>query len=375
MDITKEHINSLATKLKGFKHNYAKSVYNPMEQFVEYVSTKEIVHSKIIASLLNPYGEHGLGMNFLLNFLTAVHVNVPNKFNPDKLNVLEPDITNVKVFTEKTISNSRRIDILITAIIGGEERVIVIENKLNDAVYQSNQLEDYRSEFSNCKTNVVCIHRINKNEDKPTDADKIIYANDVANIIDKTTKEYQGDVIANLKSYSCYLKNISKQNIIMDNAINLLNSELTADDFNFIRSLVDAYGQLPRAYAKHLKIMATQYKNALIASIPSRYDNYCYIWNEDYYNTKPFWVAVGFSQDSASFYVVSNDKHDWDERCKIKFAKSLGFRKSSTDSEGTWYKPTSNFELNFTGQGKPDFDDIMRRVIEILDKIHTTPKL
>ena len=46
----------LKDKLKnaGFKFEASTSVYNPMEKFAYYVSTKEIVHSKIIADLLNP---------------------------------------------------------------------------------------------------------------------------------------------------------------------------------------------------------------------------------------------------------------------------------------------------------------------------------
>lgn len=43
MDVTKENLNILIAKLNGFKHNYSKPIYNPMEQFVDYVSTKEIV--------------------------------------------------------------------------------------------------------------------------------------------------------------------------------------------------------------------------------------------------------------------------------------------------------------------------------------------
>ena len=40
MDVTKENLNILIAKLNGFKHNYSKPIYNPMEQFVDYVSTK-----------------------------------------------------------------------------------------------------------------------------------------------------------------------------------------------------------------------------------------------------------------------------------------------------------------------------------------------
>ena len=54
----KQSLKILKAKLKnaGFRFEASTSVYNPMERFADYVSTKEIVHSKIIADLLNPNG-------------------------------------------------------------------------------------------------------------------------------------------------------------------------------------------------------------------------------------------------------------------------------------------------------------------------------
>lgn len=49
-------------RFKGFDYSTVCVEYNPMETFVEYVSTKEIVHSRIIAELLNPNGSHHLGL-------------------------------------------------------------------------------------------------------------------------------------------------------------------------------------------------------------------------------------------------------------------------------------------------------------------------
>ena len=47
--------------LLGFYKELAKDTsvgYNPMSEFVPYVTTKEIVHTKIISELLNPAGCH-----------------------------------------------------------------------------------------------------------------------------------------------------------------------------------------------------------------------------------------------------------------------------------------------------------------------------
>lgn len=62
-------------QLKDFKKNQQHLRYNPMEFFLKYVSTKEIVHSKIIGSLLNPNEQHGMNSIFLDLFLRELGLN------------------------------------------------------------------------------------------------------------------------------------------------------------------------------------------------------------------------------------------------------------------------------------------------------------
>ena len=92
------------------------------------ISTKEIMHSKIIAELLEPTGKHNCKDIFLTEFMRLIGI-CPEEENFDKI-VIKP---------ESSTKEYRRIDILIT----WDDKAVIIENKMNDAVAQPNQLRDY----------------------------------------------------------------------------------------------------------------------------------------------------------------------------------------------------------------------------------------
>lgn len=97
------------------------------------IREKEIMHSEILAYLLDPNQSHGLGDTILSLFMS------------EKLGVnFSKELHNTKVITERGVEGKRRIDILL---VNGDE-AIIIENKLNDAKDQKNQLSDYISSIS-----------------------------------------------------------------------------------------------------------------------------------------------------------------------------------------------------------------------------------
>ena len=99
---------------------------------------EEIVHSRMIAELLNPKGSHGQGIAFLQLFLGTVFSDDPN--NPDKKS---PACEEALVEAERSFSiidgATGRIDIIIEL----KQAVIVIENKI-DAPDQKLQMARYR---------------------------------------------------------------------------------------------------------------------------------------------------------------------------------------------------------------------------------------
>lgn len=67
-----------------FVFNASSTSYNPMEWFAVHVEKKELVHSEIIADLLNSSGRHGLGRSFLDLFLSKCDVS-PSLFPSPKI--------------------------------------------------------------------------------------------------------------------------------------------------------------------------------------------------------------------------------------------------------------------------------------------------
>ena len=98
------------------------------------ITDKEVLlHSRLIAALLNPEGAHGLGELFLMSFLRDV---IDDEFNFN--------VNSAKVYTEKDIGpvtdrSGGQIDILVQDDKGN---IIVIENKIY-AEDQKNQLVRY----------------------------------------------------------------------------------------------------------------------------------------------------------------------------------------------------------------------------------------
>ena len=118
------------------------------------LQTSEVrLHSAILAELLNPYGDHGLGDRFLKAFIQDV-VSKNCEFTMDT--------TSTKVYTEFSIGNisedyteGGRIDLLIQ---DKSKRTIIIENKIyaGDQPYQLLRYNNYaRKELSDNKYTIL----------------------------------------------------------------------------------------------------------------------------------------------------------------------------------------------------------------------------
>ena len=142
--MNEKEICELMDKIPTFEGS--KSIYNPMETFVKYVSQTEICHSSILADLLNPFGQHGLGRSFLGAFLKEIECN--ETFEDVTIRTEMPVL---RILTDG--SGPRRIDICI--INNHNKDVVIIENKLNNAQEQQCQLADYKAGLKHNGFNVV----------------------------------------------------------------------------------------------------------------------------------------------------------------------------------------------------------------------------
>ena len=173
-------INRLYEKIKLPGENF--NIFNILD-----LSSKELVHSKIVAMLLDPKGEHGMGDKFLQLFRDTISKTI----GTEKLDTIDFSDTTVK--TEK-YSDSGRIDILITA----KNKKVIIENKIyaDDSL---RQLLRYYNDFPGAvllyltlngkRPNDVSIKDKEKELEEGIHYDCISYSRDILEWLKKCKKE------------------------------------------------------------------------------------------------------------------------------------------------------------------------------------------
>jgi hypothetical protein len=108
----------------------------------------ETLHSRLLATLLNPKAEHGQGDKFLMEFLKLLEIESPEE--------------GIWYVTAET----GRIDVLLKRLF--PESIIIIENKSNWAIDQQNQLYRYWHQeiYSKTQQTRVTFYEENKNKYK-----------------------------------------------------------------------------------------------------------------------------------------------------------------------------------------------------------------
>lgn len=220
--MNEKEIHELIDKVPTFEGS--KPIYNPMETFVKYVSQKEICHTSILAELLNPFGQHGLGRSFLDAFLKEIEC--------------DETFEDVTIRTEMPVrriltdgSGPRRIDICI--INNHNNDVVIIENKLNNAKEQYRQLEDYEAGSNDKGFNVVktvCLQGSNFNN---IGADINLSIMDLARLLENACGNS-----CELQSYITLLKNMGykeKMNEEVEKLLSLNNDTKDTKDNPFAK--------------------------------------------------------------------------------------------------------------------------------------------
>lgn len=361
----KEFEKSLINIASVLNCSEAEGVYNPMDYFAGCVSTKEKIHSKIIADLLNTSGRHQLGALLLGKFLVELGIIPAER---ESFTAAINRISDVKVRTELYAPSGMRrgfIDILVNLKYSGMDYAIIIENKLNDAIDQPQQLERYsdyiNAAYSGFKVKTVYLPRIHRDYDGVT----VIDATRLADMIEAALMEGYSSNKAAIQAYANYLKNISINNIIMDNAIKL--SQMSKEKIREAKAIKEAYELLPQAFAERMKRFYDE-NNGCKAEIADGYSHYCYIWREEAYSSTRLWLAVGFYQGCYRIYVVSNEK-DESMLKENDYENKLHVFRSETVKGKIWLAPqeTLDFEVKFNG--KPEFKSLQKSIDAWLDKL------
>ena len=279
--MNEKEICELMDKIPTFEGS--KSIYNPMETFVEYVSQKEICHSSILAELLNPLGRHGLERSFLYAFLKEIECN--ETFEDV---TIQTEMPVQRILTDG--SGHRRIDICIKNNHNND--VVIIENKLNNAKEQYRQLEEYEAGLKHKGFNVVktvCLQGSNFNN---IGADKNLSIMDLADLLNKVCGNS-----CELQSYITLLKNMGHKEKMNEEVKKLLSLDnVTFDKVRdlsrfFYNDEVSEY-----CFSEIVSELQEKSKDDLELSF-SKKRRYLQIWNDEGYKNSTnygYWIELWF---------------------------------------------------------------------------------
>ena len=361
-------MNALIKKIQGLtlSSSNLEPVFSPIPHLYNYISQKEIVHSNIIADFLNPNAKHNCGNLFVLSFLRIVGVE-DDFIKPDASYQVSTEYS-VKVEGDDT---TRRIDILIT----WDDNAVIIENKLNNAIDQPNQLQDYYN----------CIQRGNKENENTCygeyNVQKVVYIpasnNKSANrvglkkcITDRLVDIYPSDLIewlsecskensvkAACEQYISLLEHINQSNLRIMDAEKLLDSLNDKD----LQSLISISNIISSADWK-INLLNGVYKelqecdSQIICKIKE--SRYAQLYYEEYH----FWVELYFYGDHFKLWIAINSG----ETLSDEILKT--FKLDSEANGYKYFKDENRFEYKF-----PNKDENIR-MINDLKEILDMPK-
>lgn len=172
------------------------------------ISRTEIRHSNMLAWLLNPRGNHGLGDSFLKEIFQMIIANKINVKN-DSVKILKEDFSKTVILREW-----ENIDILCKS----DHFVIVIENKI-DSSEHDNQLERYYNIVEKKYTNQKKIYiYLTPNGELPSDTihwNKFSYSK-IVHSLKKVFDEKKEKLQEGQKNLINDYINTLKRNVIMD---------------------------------------------------------------------------------------------------------------------------------------------------------------
>jgi len=358
-------MEALITQIKQLNLNndeIAKS-FGIIHHLYDYVYSKEIVHSNILADFLNPKSSHNCGNFFLINFLKTIKIE-------DSLISGEIEFN---VFTEYPIENRRRIDILIT----WNNYAVIIENKLNNAIDQVDQLKDYHSIHSveapdgdKKSFNVLKVVYIpaDKNKRAPVYdlekelADKIvtIFPEDLIKWLEDFPKSQMAKKAC--EDYISILQYINQTNLGIMDAEKILNQ--TGENLKELIAVAYIINSSDWAVAVLDKLR----KNLLNINNRKKFIDHSIQFDilekrhaEIYYDGYKFWVSVYFYKSHFCLWIADKSTEENEISPVIK---ELGFSHYSIEGSYHFFKKPDMFKYNFPDDAA--FEKLTKDILSIL---------
>lgn len=326
--------------------------YSLLNIMYDELSRKEVAHSKIIASILSPSENHKFENTPLVKFLDAIEI-------------FDEEISNCIVGTEVNV-NGRFIDILISwESKFSQKKAVIIENKLNGAIDQQNQLNDYYNGIKDHYDFVKIVYMpLNPNKTaKLTDASKevlnktidfdasklVVWLEECLKCYKKSSPEF-----FNLKLYKNLLEYMTYTNTNQVNAEKILK-QLTKDELNkliTISSLVNSPDWNNAKYALIEEKIAAKFSSSTNTLQVHKHGSHAEFFFTDYL----FWVELWAHETYFTLYLCSYSEE-----------------KSITLMCGTFVENSSQnnkfYLINTDKQSKYDYPSEEKRLVQDLEEI------
>lgn len=346
----------LDLQANGFDFNRKTKLdsYNPLEYFVEQVSSKEIRHSQIIADLLDVNGPHQYRDLFLDSFLQMVNCEIPNDCTID----VEREKKISRVITK---GSDRSIDIVLTWKHRQKVFAIIIENKLNGAGFQPCQLDEYKRSLERdgyiVKETIVIYDR------KTTYGNGVISlcSTDISNWLNSTLESCDKDNTSywGIKAYSQLIDNMAIKNINMINAECIVEmARNNSESYHKLSQIVKAYEGLRDAVFCELQ------NSPKLKGINSQIDkSQLQFWNDEDYNRNKLFIVIEFNDSTYSLYL----KNDNSEKDRSRSLAAINFEKWNESKE--WYVSKKESEINYSFP--QDTERLIKQIKKLIEGLKT----
>ena len=284
-------VKSLLKRIQELLLNYddTEESYGIMPYVYNRVQAKERLHSDLIAHLLRA------DPIILQSFLEIIELEK------------EVDLskTEYAVYTEYSLKSERRIDILITF---GEDKAIIIENKLHNAADQKNQLVDYKASIEDRGYTVLAIVYIPLSSYRYAKSDKElgklvnIWPNELMNwLAHCLTLVKESTLTVDIFAYKQLLKYINHYNrdkMIAEKILSELdNQELS--ELVHVAQIINSADWNPTRLNVLKEKIALKLSDTLVHTYYA--NNYMDFWLNDY----KFWVEIYAEPTFYRLYIIS----------------------------------------------------------------------
>jgi hypothetical protein len=344
-----EQIKELLTKVRKLNLDQQKEIpYSIIPLLYNRITTKELLHSEILASLLRPDSEYLCSTTFLLEFLRMI--NIEEKM----YNTAEE----FKIDLEFPIEGKRRIDILIR----WDDKAVIVENKLNNAYDQIDQLGDYYKAIhgktitnetytglNNKRYNVLKVVYMPCNKTKAAPDDDLnvelkeklinIYPNDLIKFLETCSKAANNEIAKqSCDNYSVLLKYINLQNLYFMNST-ILQKELKLEEIKTLIDLNEIVNSSGWNMAKLSEIECRLRNKKPDIKFKEKQDRYVEIYFDNY----EFWVELYCYPKHFGLWIADESSKDV-LNPKIT---NLGFHHDVMDKGFHYFKNDKMFKYKF----------------------------